>query len=90
MEQWSRLEGEEPRLSEALDIAWLGLDSPRPPPHPGPAYSLSAVRVADAVPDAGVVGLGLDPDLWERWASGSGLQAWGKVSRTPGRGAANP
>lgn len=48
------------------------------------AYPLSQIRVPDAVPDACVLGLRLDLDLWENQASGRG-QGQGKDSR-PGGG----
>lgn len=44
------------------------------------------IRVPDAVPDARVLGLCLDPDLWEKWASGRGCSRPGARSAGPGEG----
>ena len=44
------------------------------------------IRVPDAVPDARVLGLCLDPDLWEKQASGRGDSRPGVRSAGPGEG----
>lgn len=68
-----------------LVVEWQpwGPTSPCPCPWPQ-AYPLLAISVPDAVPDACVLGLCLDPDLWEKWASGKGGSR--PKARSPGPG----